>query len=398
MTKLAGIDPTKMAQSVELVAISDLVPYEKNTRVHKKVQVEQIMDSIIEFGFTSPILISDKNGILAGHGRLMAAQKLKLDKVPVIRLDYLTEDQQRAYVIADNKIAENAEWDYPLLTQELKDLEELDFDIGKLGFSVGELDDLLNLDTEPAPAPKVKKEKEQLPDQPITKRGDVWVLGEHRLVCGFPVDVEFYDQLLCQAKVNMVITKLQTNDIANCRQVYSDTFSIIDFNDYNSIYCFVADKELHSARAAFDDNDFTWSDYLVWNKSKPEHHSKDYDSKHELIIYGYRSKHKFYGGSKSISSFSSASRAELAEELISHGSKRNENIYDPFAGDGSILIACEKKNRRCFAMEMKEQNCDAIIMAWQNYTRQNAILDSTGETYNELVKSALNSTRDSQEA
>lgn len=418
--------PARMAEKIELLKLSELTPYEKNTKIHKSFQVDQIVDSINEFGFTNPILVSKTNGIIAGHGRLMAAKRLKLKQVPVIRLDYLSENQQRAYIIADNKIAENAEWDLPLLAEELNSLDELDFDISKLGFSDEELDKLLDVEIE-------EDEEESgsgsnlttFSGDPVTVEGDVWLLGSHRLVCGNSSDVEVYKKATKETKVNMLLTDppygvdyetkrndlnkrarrkggVKHIDIANdkdkdYRQFFSDFLSIIDFADYNTIYCFLSGQELHNLRLAFDDCDIKWSDYLVWLKNHHVLGRKDYNAKHEFIVYGWKGKHKFYGPSNAntIIEFDKPQKADLhptmkpiglLEEILAHGSKRNQVVYDPFAGSGSTLMACENKNRKCIAIELEPKYCDVIIRRWQEVTGEQACLEKTGDSYDKLSR------------
>lgn len=423
----------KMAQKLEFMKLDDLVPYERNTRVHKQFQVDQIIRSIQEFGFTNPILVSQENGIIAGHGRLMAARRLKMDKVPVIRLDYLTAEQQRAYIIADNKIAENAEWDLPLLAQELAALDELDFDVSSLGFSDKELDDLLNMEIE---EDVVEGDDDggalQFPVEPVTKPGDIWLLGDHRLICGSCTDAETYKKLTQEKTIDMVLTDppygvdyeakredmnkrarnrggVKHKDIANdkhedYRQFFSDFLSLIKFSDYNTVYCFLSGQELHNLRLAFEDCDIKWGDYLIWLKNAMVMNRKDYNAKHEFIVYGWKGRHKFYGptNATTILEFNRPTKAdlhptmkpiEILEELLSHGSQRNDIIYEPFAGSGSTLVACEKKGRKCFASELEPKYCDVIVRRWQELTGEKARLEATGETYEDLDGSNRSTTK-----
>ncbi len=421
--KKSAITPAKMAQNIELLNPDDLLPYERNTRIHKQFQVDQIINSIKEFGFTNPILISQENGIIAGHGRLMAAKRLKLDKVPVIRLDYLTPDQQRAYIIADNKIAENAEWDLPLLAQEIQDLDGLDFDISLLGFSDIDLDKLMNTEIEP----EEEEPEEDLTGNAIdhvTKLGDIWLLGKHRLICGDSSDIETYNKLTKGAKFDMLLTdppygvnyeekrepmnkragnrkggvkhkEIANDNIQDYRVFFANFLSLIEFNDYNTVYCFLSGLELHNLRLAFDDAKINWGDYLIWLKNQAVINRKDYNAQHEFIVYGWKDRHKFYGptNSKTVLEFSKPQKADLhstmkpidlLEELLSHGSKRNALVYEPFAGSGSTLIACENKGRQCYAIEIEPKYCDVIVTRWQKLTGQQAILESTGAKFNEF--------------
>ena len=184
-------------------AIDDIIPYANNTRTHDEKQVTQIASSIKEFGFTNPILIDNHCGIIAGHGRLMAANKLKMHEVPCIVLDGLTEAQKKAYIIADNKLALNAGWDEELLKLELENLKELDFDIDLLGFNADELDSLLNIEPEEVIEDDFEME---LPQEPKSKRGDIWILGRHRLMCGDSTKKETFDTLIQDNKIDLIYT------------------------------------------------------------------------------------------------------------------------------------------------------------------------------------------------
>lgn len=424
MVSLKGFNPEKMAKSLELLSIEELVPYERNTKIHKSIQVDQIMESMIEFGFTNPILISQENGIIAGHGRLMAAKKLKLKQVPVVRLDYLSAEQQRAYIIADNKIAENAEWDFPLLAAELSSLQDLDFDISKLGFNDDELEKLLNMEQEEEPEEDDSLMKPLVFSEPVSKLGDLWILGNHRLLCGSSTSIDDYTKLTDNQKIDMLLTdppygvnyeekrqdlnkrqhksggqahKPIANDaIEDYRQFFGDFLSIINFNDYNTVYCFLSGLELHNLRLAFDDCQIKWADYLIWLKNQFVLSRKDYNTKHEFIVYGWKGTHKFYGPTNActVLEFNKPQKAdlhptmkpvELLEELLSHGSKRNAIVYEPFAGSGSTLIACEKKDRKCLAMELEPAYCDVIIKRWQDLTKQKAYLSTTEVKFDDLI-------------
>ena len=190
-------------QEIEMRSTKDLIPYVRNTRTHSEEQVGQIAASIKEFGFTNPVLVDQDNMIIAGHGRVMAANKLDLKEVPTIRLDYLTEAQKRAYVIADNRLALNADWDYEMLKVELKELDDLEFDVNLLGFEDKEIDDLL---AEPTEGLVDEDEVPDLPDEPVTKLGDLWQLGNHRLLCGDSTSIDAVDALMDGHLADMVFT------------------------------------------------------------------------------------------------------------------------------------------------------------------------------------------------
>lgn len=403
MVDFAKTENTNMGKNIELVNISDLTPYEKNTRIHRKYQIDQIKESIKEFGFTNPLLVTRDNTLIAGHGRLMAAKELHFEQVPVIRLDYLTPEQARAYVIADNKIAENSEWDMQLLSEELKALDDLDFDVSLLGFSDEDLDKLLDEDDEDESEGGLGSEPEQ-PGRaliPVTQPGDMWILGDHKLICGSPVELESYHRLFKGEKVDQVITdleraiKVNQDDVSeDAYMLFNDVLSIIDTADDNTFYLFIDDKHAHLLRQALDTCEVTFADYLILLRKQRGSAKRDYRKKHQLILYGWKHSHSFYGGKTSSTVFEDGSEnntdlqakpLEVIKEIIGDGSKRNGLVYDPFAGSGTTLIACEKKGRRCFSMELDPKYCDVAIKRWQESSRLEAYLESTGTTFNELI-------------
>ena len=206
-TELPPETSQTMARRIELWPVDKLVPYARNARTHSDAQVAQIAASIAQFGFNNPILVDTNAGIIAGHGRLLAARKLRLDHVPVVVLDHLTETQKRAYILADNKLAEQAGWDDDLLRGELADLKDADLNLEVLGFSEDELRTLL-AEAEPAPAgtPEEEEEIPEAPVDPVTRPGDIWLIGKHRLICGDCRDRATVAQLLNGSSANVVIT------------------------------------------------------------------------------------------------------------------------------------------------------------------------------------------------
>src|SRR5579885_1369462 len=206
-TELPPETSQAMARRIELWPVDKLVPYARNARTHSDAQVAQIAASIVQFGFNNPILVDTNAGIIAGHGRLLAARKLRLDHVPVVVLDHLTETQKRAYILADNKLAEAAGWDDELLRGELADLKDADLDLEVLGFSEDELRTLL-VEAEPTPAgtPEAEEEIPEAPVEPVTRAGDVWLVGKHRLVCGDCRDFRAIERKFEGVKANVVIT------------------------------------------------------------------------------------------------------------------------------------------------------------------------------------------------
>ena len=404
---------------IEKVKTDVLIPYVRNARTHSDEQVTQICGSIKEFGFTNPVLIDSDKVIIAGHGRVMAAQRMGLSEVPCITLDYLTEAQKKAYIIADNQLALNAGWNEELLALEIEELNDLDFNLDLLGF-----DDPLKFlpDKE---GHTDEDEVPDVPDNPVTKEGDLWVLGNHKILCGNSTSVDDVEKLLNKQKVDLLLTDppygvnyaekntflnafdegnrnqkhIKNDEIENIEQFCKDFLSIIPFSDYNIFYIFFADSQLHNLRPAIEDTKLYFSQYLIWNKNNHVLGRNNYMYKHEFIVYGWKNRHKFYGGkSTSVLNFDRPVKSDLhptmkpvaiLEKLIKDGSLSNQNIYDPFLGSGSTLLAAEKTTRKCFGLELEPTYCDVIIERWQNYTQEKAILESNGKTFEELKNSVM---------
>lgn len=296
--------------------VAELLPYARNSRTHSKEQVAQIAASMREFGFTNPVLTDADGGILAGHGRVMAANLLSLDEVPTIPLGHLTKAQQRALVIADNKIALNAGWDTEMLRVELEDLKAEDFDLSLTGFSDAEIDELMEPQTEdtdkdPDAAPPA-------PEVPHSVPGDVWVLGPHKIMCGDSCSIDAWDQLMGKEKADIVWTDPPYNvayesklagaiknddmDDAAFRQFLVDAHTCLFavMKPGAAIYVAHADTEGLNFRAAFNAAGLKLSGCLIWRKDSLVLGRSDYQWMHEPILYGWKpgSAHRWYGGRK----------------------------------------------------------------------------------------------------
>ena len=307
---------TKINQTIELAKVESLIPYVRNSRTHSDQQVAQIAASIKEFGFTNPVLVDADGGIIAGHGRLLAARKLGLDAVPVIRIDYMTEAQKRAYVIADNKLALNAGWDNELLALEMKELEGLGFDLALTGFDQDELKDLQGLKvdgglTDPDDAPDIEESY-------VSKMGDVWILGPHRVVCGDSTTIESWDKVMKGERADVCWTdppynvayesklagsiKNDNMDDAKFKAFLHDAFVAVfaKMKPGAAIYVAHADTEGYNFRHAFKEAGFKLSGCLVWKKDSLVLGRSDYQWMHEPILYGWKpgSSHRWYGGRK----------------------------------------------------------------------------------------------------
>lgn len=403
--------------SIEYKNVDDLIPYVNNSRTHNDEQITQIAASIKEFNFTNPILIDEHNGIIAGHGRLMAAKKLKLEQVPTITLQGLTEAQRKAYVIADNKLALNAGWDLELLKIEIDELKDLDFDIDLLGFNADELADLIpEIETL---ADGKEDEVPEPPVDPVTKRGDIWLLGNHRLMCGDSTMIDDVEKLMNGNKADMVFTDppygidysggrtqvvnekdygkikndaLEGEDLGNLiSQIFNFTKSEADY------YICVSPIMQKPFLDYIEAQNKKISAVIVWDKKQAGLGYMAYRRQCEFILFIKGG--KFKKGDKSDFDLWSISRdngkdyvhgtqkpVAVPERGVGNSSKKDDAVLDLFGGSGSTLIACEKLARNAFVMELDEKFVDVIIKRWQDYTGKEATLESTGETYNSMVK------------
>lgn len=401
---------------VEYLAPALLVPYDKNSRTHSETQIAQIAASIDAFGWTNPILINEENSVIAGHGRLEAAKKLGMEAVPCIRLVGLTDAQRRALVIADNKLAENAGWDFDLLRTELSELNELNFDLGVMGFNVDELNKLMaptGTDglTDPDDAPPV-------PDFPVAQPGDLWVLGGHRLLVGDATVLNDVEKLMDGYKADLIVTdppynvayEGKTKDSLTIKNDAMDNDSFYRFlldvhinyftiaKDGAGLYVFHADSEGLNFRKAFIESGFALKQCCIWSKQTLVMGRQDYHWQHEPILYGWKDtgSHRWYSDRKQTTlwKFDRPSRNEfhptmkpidLVEYPILNSSRGGDVVVDFFGGSGSTLIACEKTGRYCRTMELDPKYADVIILRWQAFTGKAAVLQDDGRTFTEVM-------------
>lgn len=373
-----------------MLATKDLIPYARNTRTHSDEQVNQIVSSIKEFGFTNPVLVDQDNMIIAGHGRVMAANKLKLDKVPTICLKHLTEAQKKAYIIADNRLALNAGWDEDMLKVELEELNDLEFDISLLGFEDNEIESLLS---EPTEGLTDEDAVPDLPEEPTTKLGDLWILGEHRLLCGDSTSIDDVDKLMDGNKADMVFTDPPYNVAFNGRSgkfdvIKNDKLSNDEFVDF--IDGFLSTLEVINANTYYIC--CNWAFYgLLQLKLKPKACivwaknvfglGKGYRHQHEFILFdglvdpSITNESDLWNIAKD-SNYQHPTQkpVELPERAIKNSSKKKNIVLDLFLGSGSTLIAAEKTNRKCYGMELDPKYCDVIIQRWEEFTGNKAEL------------------------
>lgn len=415
--------------NIETLATKSLVPYARNARVHSPQQVKQIATSIDKFGFLVPVLIDSNNQIIAGHGRIMAAQKLKMPDVPCIRIEHLTDAQKRAYVIADNKLTENASWDQEILALELKELSDLDqdFSLDITGFHVNEIDLLIEGIDKDAAGDGEEDEVIDIPaGPPISKPGDIWQLGHHRIYCGNSLEEQSFQELLSNKKATMVITDPPYNvpidghicgkgstkhdefamasgemSEAEFTQFLQSSFDLLKkYSTDGSIHYIFMDwrhmQEILTAGAQYHE----LKNLCVWVKDNGGM-GTFYRSRHELVFvfksgsaphinnfelgqYGrYRSNVWEYAGINSMQArdengdnllnlHPTVKPVNLLEDAIRDCSKRNDIVLGPFLGSGSTLLACEKSGRKCYGIEIEPKFVDVCIRRWERQTDKKA--------------------------
>ena len=412
-----GVKKDKM-QDQKLIyrSVDELIPYARNAKQHSESQVAQIAASIKEFGFTNPILTDADNGIIAGHGRLMAAQKLGFDKVPTIELAHLSETQKRAYILADNKLAELAGWDNDMLSINFAELSNDGFDLSLTGFSDEEIDAITPQQvndglTDPDETPEVT-------EKVVSTLRDIWVLGKHRLMCGDSTIIDDVNNLMYGAQADMLITdppynvayKGKTKDAltikndsisdGSFRQFLRDAFVTAStvMKPGAVFYIWHADLEGLNFRAACHDAELTVRQCLIWNKSSMVMGRQDYHSKHEPCLYGWKdgAGHLWASDRKqtTILNFDKPQRngehptmkpVALFEYQLLNNTKGGDIVLDSFGGSGTTMIACEKNGRYARLMELDPKYCDVIIKRWQNFTGKDAIHAESGKTFNSMV-------------
>lgn len=411
-----------------LADVSELIPYVRNARTHSEAQVSQIAASIREFGFLSPILVAEDNTILAGHGRLAAALKLGLKKVPCVRENHLTETQKRAYIIADNKLSLNAGWDNELLAVELSELEGADFNLDLLGFDEAELSSIFDADKDVSDDDfDVEKELEE---PCFSKTGDIWMLGKHRVICGDSTDSSTFEKLLGETKVNLVCTdapyfvnlenasgKIKNDDLSD-KEGYEFLMKV--FTNFKnsmaadaSIYEFYATMKARVFYDAFEDAGFKVAAGLIWKKPRAPLMRTDWKFNMEPIIYGWRKdgKHKWYGDQKQTAVFEfdgiknskeegcghpSSKPVPLIAYLIKQSTQTNSVVLDGFLGSASTLIACEQIGRVCFGVELEPKFIDVAVKRYMKFhddKTEDVVLIRDGKQYSyeqaiEMMKEA----------
>ncbi len=401
----------KTTTEMKLVPISKLVPYVNNARTHSPAQINKLRSSLREFGFINPVIIDRDHGVIAGHGRILAAKEEGITEVPCVFADHLTEAQKKAYIIADNRMAMDAGWDEELLRVEIEALQAESFDPLLTGFDEKELSKLFD-DGLDAKEDDFDVEAE-LQKPTFSKPGDVWTLGRHRLVCGDSTKAETYEVLLGDTKANLIITdppynvnyegsagKIKNDNMASEKfyQFLLDAFSCMEkaLADDGSVYVFHADTEGLNFRRAFADAGFYLSGCCIWKKQSLVLGRSPYQWQHEPVLYGWKKKgkHQWYTGRKesTIWEFDKPKKngdhptmkpIPLLAYPIMNSSMSNAVVLDPFGGSGSTLIACEQTSRICRTIELDEKFCDVIVRRYleQVGSEENVSVQRYGKEY-----------------
>ena len=399
----------KTTTEMQLISTEKLIPYVNNARTHSAEQINKLRSSLREFGFINPVIIDRDYNVIAGHGRIEAAKAEGISEVPCVFADYLTSAQKKAYILADNRMAMDAGWDEELLRVEIEALQAESFDVGLTGFDESEIADLFETDSE------VKDDgfdvDAELEKPPVTKSGDLWLLGNHRLICGDSTKEETYTLLMDGKKANLVVTdppynvnyegsagKIKNDNMENGRfyQFLLDAFTCMEKAMENdaSIYVFHADTEGLNFRKAFADAGFYLSGTCIWKKQSLVLGRSPYQWQHEPVLFGWKKKgkHQWYTGRKesTIWEFDKPKKngehptmkpVPLVAYPIKNSSMSNCIVLDPFGGSGSTLIACEQTDRVCHTIELDEKFCDVIVKRYieQAGTTENVYVVRNGQ-------------------
>ena len=381
----------KTTTDMQLVSLDKLVPYVNNARTHAPEQIKKLRSSLREFGFINPVIIDRDFGIIAGHGRVLAAREEGITEVPCVFVDHLTEAQKKAYIIADNRMALDAGWDEELLRVEIESLQAEAFDISLTGFGDDEIADLFGKDKD-----KVEDDdydlSAALEKAAFVEKGDIWIVGKHRLYCGDATNPDDVAKLMDGQRANLIVTDppygvsfksasgltIQNDSIKN-EEFYQFLYNafanmVAHMENGGSAYVFHADTEGLNFRKAFIDAGFHLAGVCIWAKNSLVLGRSDYQWQHEPVLYGFlkNGKHRWYSDRKqtTIWNFDKPKRnanhptskpLDLLSYPLGNSSQENAIVIDTFGGSGSTLMACEKTNRICYTMELDEKYASVIL-------------------------------------
>jgi DNA modification methylase len=410
---------------VVMWAVDRLLPYIRNARTHSDEQIAQVAASIVEFGWTSPILVGGDGVIIAGHARLAAARRLKMTEVPVIVLGHLSEAQRRALVLADNKLALNAGWDEEMLRVELQDLEVNGFTLDLIGFSAEELETILAGGEETTGGMTDEEAVPEAPEAAVTVPGDIWILGHHRLYCGDSTQMESVEKVLAGGladmafldppyNVNYGATMKDKLRGTSHRKIANDNLGD-DFEQFlrdsctnllavtkGAIYICMSSSEVHTLQKAFREAGGHWSTFVIWAKSTFTMGRSDYQRQYEPILYGWKEgADHFWCGARDQGDVwfikkphvndlhPTMKPVELVERAIRNSSKGRDTVVDPFGGSGTTLIACEKSGRHARVVELEPMYCDVICRRFTEFSGKTATLEADGRTFADIAAERL---------
>ena len=413
----------KHTTEMKMVSTSKLIPYVNNARTHSQEQVNKLRGSLREFGFINPVIIDADYNVIAGHGRLMAAKEEGIEEVPCVLVDYLSEAQKKAYILADNRYAQDAGWDEELLRLEIESLEGMDFDVSLTGFNEDEIADLF-ADSEGTGAEDDDFDlSDALEQAAFVERGDVWVVGRHRLMCGDATSPEDVATLMDGKKANLIITDPPYNvafESSDGLSIKNDKMENDKFYEFllaafknmaehlekgGSAYVFHADTEGLNFRKAFIDAGFHLSGCCIWVKNSLVLGRSDYQWQHEPVLYGFLQNGKHYWSKnagrsqttiwnfdkpKKNKNHPTSKPLDLLAYPIGNSSQENAIVIDTFGGSGSTLMTCEQTNRICHTMELDEKYASVILRRYVEDTddAENVYVIRNGEKlmYSDLVK------------
>ena len=413
----------KHTSEMKMVEIDKLIPYVNNARTHSQEQVNKLRGSLREFGFVNPVIIDSDNNVIAGHGRLMAAKEEGLTEVPCVLVDYLTEAQKKAYILADNRYAQDAGWDEEMLRVEIEALEGMDFDVSLTGFNEDEIADLFADDSTTGAEDDDFDLSDALEKAAFVERGDVWIVGRHRLMCGDATSKEDVDTLMGGKKGNLIVTDPPYNvafESSDGLSIKNDKMENEKFYEFllsafknmaehlekgGSAYVFHADTEGLNFRKAFIDAGFHLSGCCIWVKNSLVLGRSDYQWQHEPVLYGFLQNGKHYWSKaagrsqttiwnfdkpKKNKNHPTSKPLDLLAYPIGNSSQENAIVIDTFGGSGSTLMTCEQTNRICYSMELDEKYASVILRRYVEDTddADNVYVIRNGEKlmYSDLVK------------
>lgn len=411
----------KTTTQMEMVPVKDLIPYINNARTHSPEQITKLRASLREFGFINPVIIDKDKNVIAGHGRIMAAKEEGIEQVPCVLVDYLTEAQKKAYILADNRMAMDAGWDEELLRIEIEDLQAESFDVGLTGFDEKELADLFSDNTKSEAEDDDFDLSAALEKAAFVEKGDVWQVGRHRLMCGDATNEANVTSLMEGKKANLICTdppygvSFKSSDGLTIENdsIKGDDFYQFLYKAFKNLadnmekggaaYIFHADTEGLNFRKAFIDAGFHLAGCCIWVKNSLVLGRSDYQWQHEPVLYGFlqNGKHPWYSDRKqtTIWNFDKPKRnknhptskpLDLLGYPICNSTQQNAIVVDTFGGSGSTLMACEQTGRICYMMELDEKYASVILRRFVedggNPAEVFVIRNGEKHMYSDLVK------------